>query len=218
MKKSFTIIAGIFSLLAITFIIMAQNDNEKERTAVAAQGLKNLVELSDAQTEKMAGIPLEKLRSATLGQPYSLSYINSAALQKADSVGTLDAYLLPAREYYYPVLSDGVSVASIEVVQNKEGKWITGQMGGFRTARAVFSITDRILKNDTAVAKDKIRLVHSGAHGLLFVSFQKGGQAWLAAVNARPDAGFRGGEVLPEKTVLQRLRDIYKQIDPNLPD
>ena len=75
---------------------------------------------------------MDKLRSARLGNPLSLQYINSREVVKASGFAAFGQYLMPNMEYYYPVEADGVIIASVEVIQNKEGRWVPGQLGGFK--------------------------------------------------------------------------------------
>lgn len=220
MKRNILVLVSILLLVSGTIIIMAQqqNDNGRIRQEAANAGLKSLVALADEETAKMAGISLDKLRAARLGNPLSLQYINSREVVKASGFGAFAQYLMPNTEYYYPVESDGVIIASVEVIQNKDGRWVPGQLGGFKTAQGVNGIINQVIKNDTAIGKDGLRLYHSGAHGVLLIGFEKGGQQYLTPVTSRPDVNLRAGQVFTEQEVLERLRDIYKNVDMDLPD
>jgi hypothetical protein len=220
MKRNILVFVSILLLASVTIIIMAQqkDDNGRNRLEAANTGLKNLVALADEETAKMAGISLDKLRTARLGNPLSLQYINAREVVKADGFTSISNYLMPNTEYYYPVEADGAIIASVEVVQNKDGRWIPGQLGGFKTAQGVNNIINQVIKNDTAITRDRLRVFHSGPHGVLFIGFEKGGQQYLTPVLSRPDIGLRAGQVLTEQETLQRLKDIYKNVDMDLPD
>lgn len=220
MKRNILVFVSILLLASATFIIMAQqkDDNGRNRLEAAQAGLKNLVALTDEETAKMAGISLEKLRAGRIGNPLSLQYINAREVLKADSFTSIGNYLMPNTEYYYPVEADGAIIASVEIIQNKEGRWVPGQLGGFKTAQGVNNIINQVIKSDTAIARDRLRLFHSGAHGVLLIGFEKGGQPYLTPVMNRPDVGLRAGQVLTEREALQRLKDIYSNVDMNLPD
>lgn len=220
MKRNILVFVSILLMASITIFIMAQqtNDNNRNRQEAANTGLKNLVALADEETAKMAGISLEQLRAARLGNPLPLQYINAREILKADSFSAINNYLMPNTEYYYPVEANGAIIASVEVVQNKDGRWMPGQLGGFKTARGVNSIINEVLRSDTAIARDRLRFFHSGPHGVLFIGFEKGGQSYLTSVLNRPDIGLRAGQVLTEREALGRLKDIYRQVDMNLPD
>lgn len=220
MKRNMLIFVSILLLVSGTIIIMAQqqDDNGRKRQEAANTGLKSLLELADEETARMAGISLDKLRSGRLGNPLSLQYINAREVAKAEGFGPLGNYLMPNTEYYYPVEVDGVIVASVEIIQHKDGRWAPGQLGGFKTAQGVNNIMNQVIKNDTAIVRDKLRLFHSGAHGVLLIGFEKGGQGYLTPVMSRPDINLRAGQVLTEQEALLRLRDIYKQVDMDLPD
>ncbi len=220
MKRNLVVFVSILLLVSGTIIIMAQqqDDNGRNRLEAANTGLKSLVALADEETAKMAGISLDKLRSARLGNPLSLQYINSREVVKASGFAAFGQYLMPNMEYYYPVEADGVIIASVEVIQNKEGRWVPGQLGGFKTAQGVNGIINQVIKNDTAIGKDRLHMYHSGAHGVLLIGFEKGGQQYLTPVMSRPDIDLRAGQVFTEQEALQRLKDIYKNVDMDLPD
>lgn len=220
MKKYVLIFVSILLLVSATIVIMGQqkDDNGRNRQEAANTGLKSLVALTDEETAKMAGISLDKLRAAKLGNPLSLQYINAREVVKAEGFTSINNYLMANTEYYYPVEADGAIIASVEVVQNKDGRWVPGQLGGFKTAQGVNTIINQMIKGDTAIARDRLRIFHSGAHGVMLIGFEKGGQQYLTPVMNRPDIGLRAGQVLTEQEALQRLKDIYKNVDMDLPD
>ena len=220
MKKNILALSIVAIFASLTFWLMAQqqDDNQAERDKVAAAGLQKLIELTDPQTEKMTGVSAERLKSARLGTAVQLNYVNSNSLKNADSVSGINAYLLENKEYYYPVEAGGIAIASIEVVKTKENKWETGQIGGFKTAPAVSTIINQILKSDSAVSKSTIRLIHSGQLGILFVGFEKAGQQFLSPVFTRTEGDFRAGEILTDKIALERLRGLYQKTNLDLPD
>lgn len=220
MKQYFLGSVSLLVLILAAVLIMGQqqDDQQKNRQEAANMGLKNFQELYDAETARTVGVPVERIRNARLGNPIPLQYINAREVLKASSFTGIGGLLMPNTEYYFPVEAEGAVIASVEVVKNKQGRWVPGQLGGFKMADGVNNIVNKILKNDTAVATDRLRLYHSGAHGVLLIGFDKGGVSYLTPVQSRPDINLRAGQVLTEVEALERLRDIYKQVDMNLPD
>ncbi|WP_276484353.1 hypothetical protein [Paraflavitalea pollutisoli] len=220
MKQYFLGSVSLLVLILAAVLIMGQqqDDQQKNRQEAANTGLKNLLALYDDETARTTGVPVDRIRNARLGRPLTLQYINAREVLKAATFTGIGGLLMPNTEYYFPVEADGAVIASIEVVKNKEGRWVPGQMGGFKLADGVNNIVNKILKNDSAVAIDRLRMYHSGPHGVLLIGFDKGGVQYLTPVQSRPDVNLRAGQVLTEVEALERLRDIYKQVDMNLPD
>jgi len=107
----------------------------KTALEAARQGLSSYVGnvINKDNFSKFGFKTLDEAKTARLGDPYQEAMIGLKDLKEYQPNTRMDALLTDTKTLWFPVLVDSVARTKMEVV-SKDGKWITGEFGGTRSA------------------------------------------------------------------------------------
>ena len=160
---------------------------------------------------------LDEARSATVGDPYSVSYIALDALQEYRAGTTARSIMKDAKKLWFPVLVGGEVRTKIEMVQ-RDGKWIGGEFGGTKSVQIISRVEQQLpglFESEGLTEPFDTKMVMLPAlYAVFFYEEDERGEYMVAAMAQPKRFGLRNGQIYEAEELLMRLKEHAVKIDP----
>ncbi len=160
---------------------------------------------------------LEEARSATVGDPYSVSYIALDALREYRAGRPARSVMRDAKKLWFPVLVGDEVRTKMEMVQ-RDGKWIGGEFGGTKSVQIISRVDQQLprLFESRGLAEpfDTKMVVFPALFAVFFYEEDDRGEYMVAAMTQPERFGLSNGQVYEAEELLMRLKEQTAKIDP----
>jgi hypothetical protein len=132
-----------FCLLSLGAEPAASADGLHEAGYAALQKFLPVIQRKTPAHRLELGIkPEDDLNHLTLGEPFEPHFLTADSIAKFAAGDKIEDLLVPAGQYYFPVVSNGHAVCLIAVAKMADGSWVPATMGMPELAHAWSMVTD----------------------------------------------------------------------------